>query len=239
MEGASSLSLGWQIFAIVFVGALGAAIYLIAQETRSSRQRGFVLQQAEKALEDLGPPLKEIEEYEARRAELFSMLQQQGLVSAGEEDLDEGVLPSSSWQRRLLEPSDRKALKLLLLRRALANSKRWVQLSSQANAKYRLYRNGLLTETAWGAFQKIQEELNRELQYLKVEAECIEPDWGEKVLREGVLLHRLQMMQREKAQQQQEQQLQQQQQQQQQHKQQDDEQETKGEPRRRTAQQTS
>lgn len=195
-------SLAWCLFLVVFVGALGAAGFLVRQELKSSREKDVLFRQAVKET-DVSSPVKEIEEYEQKRHELFLQLtQQKQLADAHDEDLREGQTPCNSWLRQLLQPEERKTLKLLLLRRALANAPRWVYLSGESNAKYRLYRHGLLTETAWVSFQTAQEDLNRELQYIKLEAECLEKDWGEKVLRDAVMLHRLAEAQKERAKQQ-------------------------------------
>lgn len=195
-------SLGWLAFLLVFVGAAAAAVYLIRQEVNSSREKDILFKEAAAGETDVSPPLKAIEEYEQKRQELFQELLQQELVKETDEDLGEGESPERSWQRVSLSPENRKILKVLLLRRALGNARRWIFLSGEGNAKFRLYRHGLLTETAWAQFQETQEELNRELQYIKLEAECIEPEWGERVLRDAIMLHRLQEAQRDRARQQ-------------------------------------
>ena len=196
------LSFGWVVFTVVFVCAFGAAAFLVLQEIRASRERDILFKQAAARDSDVSPPTKEIEEYERKRHELFLQLLEREQVTDADEDLGEGQRPCNSWLRQLLEPEDRKALKLLLLRRALANAPRWIYLSGESNAKYRLYRHGLLTETAWMAFQAAQEELNRELHYIKLEADCIESDWGDRVLRDAIMLHRLAEAQKERARQQ-------------------------------------
>ncbi|OEH79571.1 hypothetical protein cyc_05121 [Cyclospora cayetanensis] len=191
------LSLGWLVFLVLFVGAAGAAGYLVLQEMRSSREKDIVLKQAGKEV-DTSPPAREIEDYEEKRSALFQQLLVQQRVTEADEDLGEGQPPCKSWQRQLLQPEEKKALKLLLMRRALANTPRWFVLSGEANAKYRLYRNGLLTETAWSEFQAVQEELNEELQYIKLEAECMEEGWGDKVLKDTVMLFKLSEAQKER-----------------------------------------
>lgn len=196
------LPLGWVAFLVVFLGAAGAAVYLIVQEASSSREKDTLFREAAAGETDVSPPLKAIEEYEQKRQELFQQLLEKQLVKETDEDLGEGQSPDKSWQRVSLNPEDRKGLKVLLLRRALGNARRWIFLSGESNAKFRLYRHGLLTETAWAQFQETQEDLNRELQYIKLEAECIEADWGERVLRDAIILHRLQEAQRDRARQQ-------------------------------------
>lgn len=196
------LSLGWVAFLVVFIGSVGAALLLVFQEIRTSREKDILFKQAAKE-RDLSPPIKEIHEYEEKRHALFvKLLHEQKVRSDAEEDLLEGQTPENSWLRIFLEPEDRKALKLLLLRRALANAPRWIYLSGENTAKYRLYKHGLLTESAWLSFQNSQEELNKELQYIKLEAECIEQDWGASILRDAIMLHRLAEAQRERAKQQ-------------------------------------
>ncbi|PFH35284.1 hypothetical protein BESB_061710 [Besnoitia besnoiti] len=191
MEGAldSSLS-GWLIFGLMALIAIVGALRLWLQERRGSREKASFFKQAEDVL-SFPEPTEAINEYEVAREDAFDDMVKEGKADKDAEDLPEGALPETSWLRRI-SADHKKKLKLLLLRRALANVPRWAGLSQEINAKFRLYRHGLLSEETWSSFARAQDSLQAELDYLRLEAECLEPQWGDRVLKDAMLLYRLQ-----------------------------------------------
>lgn len=190
-----AFDLGWTLFAVVALGAIIAAAHLVMQEVRLKKERAALLREAGEN-RDSAPPITEIEEYEEKREEIFQSLLREGKVQPHNEDLTEGVLPHSSWQREFLTTEDRTLMKRMLLKRALANIPRWVTISSEANSKFRLWKHGLLEEKAWMGYQQAHEDLQRELDYIRLEAECIEEGWGDTILRTSMMLYRHQEAQK-------------------------------------------
>ncbi|KEP67438.1 UNVERIFIED_CONTAM: hypothetical protein HHA_224960 [Hammondia hammondi] len=181
---------GWVIFGLMALVAAIGVVRLWWQERRRSQAKASFFKEAEDVL-SFSAPTEAINEYEVAREDAFDEMVKEGKVDKDAEDLPEGELPETSWLRQVSQ-EHKKKLKLFLLRRALANVPRWIGLSQEVNAKFRLYRHGLLSEETWQSFSRAQEALQVELDYLRLEAECLEPQWGDRILKDAMLLFRLQ-----------------------------------------------
>lgn len=192
MDETSSFLLGWGVLGVVTVTAVAAGVRMWLQERRQSKESHLFFRQAQASLECYPDARAQIEEYERGRESVFQELLAEGRVHAGEADLEPGAPIESSWMRCLVSRHQKQTLKVLLLRRAVANVPRWIHLSQEMNAKYRLYRHQLLSEQMWVRFSALHDDLQQELDFLKFEAECLEASWGERILRDALVLYRLQ-----------------------------------------------
>lgn len=181
---------GWVVLGVLAALTLVLAFRMWWHERRRSHEKASFFKQAEDVF-SFPEPTAAINEYETARQGAFEELLSQGKVTQEEEDLPEGSPIEASWLRRV-SADHKKRLKLFLLRRAHANVPRWLALSQEINGKYRLYRHGLLCEETWQSFVRAQDTLQTELDYIRLEAEGLEPQWGDRVLKDAVVLYRMQ-----------------------------------------------
>ena len=68
-------------------------------------------------------------------------------------------------------PGDEETLRKALLRRAMTDVRRFVQLNSEKESLYNLMRSGAVSEEMWNEFKEAENEMQLELFDLQAEAE--------------------------------------------------------------------
>eukprot|EP00922_Rhytidocystis_sp_ex-Travisia-forbesii_P061413 GHVS01091026.1.p1 GENE.GHVS01091026.1~~GHVS01091026.1.p1 ORF type:complete len:336 (+),score=76.54 GHVS01091026.1:130-1137(+) len=192
--------MSWNIafgFVCVFVlSVVASLVYMVIADFRSQKASASFFREAELHY-GYHVPDEEIAAYEVAKTSAKLKLDPED-PTGGEDDMededeeeeeDEFVEPSESWLRRI-GIDERKQLKGLLLKRAIANIPRWDQIGRDVDGKFRLYKRRIISERHWQTVDDAQRDLKLELEYLKYQAECLEAKWGEDVLRNAITIYK-------------------------------------------------
>lgn len=86
------------------------------------------------------------------------------------------------------KPDDEDGLRKALLRRAMTDVKRIVQMQEEKDSLFKLMRAGAVPETIWNDFKDSEQEMQLEMFDLQAEAETFKPGWGQAILTEAAQL---------------------------------------------------
>eukprot|EP00922_Rhytidocystis_sp_ex-Travisia-forbesii_P061412 GHVS01091025.1.p1 GENE.GHVS01091025.1~~GHVS01091025.1.p1 ORF type:complete len:273 (+),score=59.46 GHVS01091025.1:313-1131(+) len=195
--------MSWNIafcFVCAFVlSVVASLVYMVIADFRSQKASASFFREAELHY-GYHVPDEEIEAYELAKTSVKLKLDP-GDTTGEEERYDnmeeeeeeeeehEFVEPSESWLRRI-GIDERKQLKGLLLKRAIANIPRWDQIGRDVDGKFRLYKRRIISERHWQTVDDAQRDLKLELEYLKYQAESLEAKWGDDVLRNAITIYK-------------------------------------------------
>jgi len=196
----------WIIGVILLTCVVGVALGL---------RQHFILKRNEdeffeeiKRLFDYAIPTEDMTHYETIRSNIHNIWKQQQQQSSsappetegGEGDSDQEDEPEDSWQRQV-HPPIKAQLMTALVKRAMAVIPRFTRMMKEWEPKYLLHKQHLLSDRHWQLFDEAQNDLSREIRFIRHEAECIRPGWGkgDKVFEDAAVLlrHHLDKQQKE------------------------------------------
>lgn len=85
-------------------------------------------------------------------------------------------------------PDDEEGLRKALMRRAITDMRRLMELTEEKESVYNLMRTGSISEAMWNDFKTAESELQLELFDVQAEAETFKKDWSQSILKEAAML---------------------------------------------------
>lgn len=85
-------------------------------------------------------------------------------------------------------PEDEEGLRKALMRRAITDMRRYMELNEEKESVYNLMRTGAISESMWEDFKAAEAEMQLEIFDLQAEAETFKKDWSQGILKEAAML---------------------------------------------------
>lgn len=104
-----------------------------------------------------------------------------------------GKNPDKEAYEELLrtDPDNEDALKKALMRRAITDMRRLMELNDEKESVYNLMRTGAISEAMWADFKSAESDLQLELFDVQAEAETFKKDWSQSIMKEAAMfLHK-------------------------------------------------
>lgn len=86
------------------------------------------------------------------------------------------------------DPDNEEALRKALMKRAITDMRRLMELNEEKDSVYNLMRTGAISEQMWADFKTAENDLQLELFDVQAEAETFKKDWSQAVLKEAAML---------------------------------------------------
>lgn len=101
-----------------------------------------------------------------------------------------GKNPDKEAYEELLrtDPDNEEALRKALMRRAITDMRRLMELNDEKESIYNLMRTGAISESMWADFKTAENDLQLELFDVQAEAETFKKDWSQAILKEAAML---------------------------------------------------
>lgn len=101
-----------------------------------------------------------------------------------------GKNPDKEAYEELLrtDPDNEEALRKALMRRAITDMRRLMELNEEKESVYNLMRTGAISESMWTDFKTAESDLQLELFDVQAEAETFKKDWSQNILKEAAML---------------------------------------------------
>eukprot|EP00916_Digyalum_oweni_P009958 GHVL01016763.1.p1 GENE.GHVL01016763.1~~GHVL01016763.1.p1 ORF type:complete len:240 (-),score=66.61 GHVL01016763.1:253-972(-) len=90
----------------------------------------------------------------------------------------------------LLSSQERKTLMTLLMKRTMVCIPRSKVVESEYRGRYNLYRRGLVSDRHWSSCEQERDQLLKEIELIRCEAELLRKDWGQQIFAEAMKLHK-------------------------------------------------
>eukprot|EP01066_Platyproteum_vivax_P008040 Platyproteum_vivax@DN3299_c0_g1_i1.p1 len=171
----------WEILVPGFL-LIGCIIfaYVLVIQWQKDKQSSSVLAEVERQNSAYAVPIEAIEQYEDARYALFEQTWGSDKPLPGTEE---------EWMNQLSE-EDNKALRTLLMKRAIANIPRSQEIQKDLPGFSALYRKQLISEEAWRTAGAAKEALVNEIELVREEASRLKADWGQSIFSEAFQLFR-------------------------------------------------
>lgn len=101
-----------------------------------------------------------------------------------------GKNPDKETYEELLRtnPDDEEGLRKALMRRAITDMRRLMELNEEKESVYNLMRTGAISEAMWSDFKQAESDMQLELFEVQAEAETFKKDWSQSILKEAAML---------------------------------------------------
>lgn len=165
---------------IVVIAAIIAITKVMSGERKRAESNKRFLIECQSRMEKPSVPTELVAAHIALRSQLFKKHNEGGLeaMRVADKVIAENEDYSKSWQRKLSE-EEKNALKSVLVQRCAATLQIMELRKKDYEAKAALYERQLIADEQWQNIQKDFEQICRDLQFLILEANCIEQNFAE------------------------------------------------------------